>query len=118
MEEEFFINNKILMLFVILLASFVVIGASSAAEINDDISVDNVAATNIVTDEIDSVGTGADDGVVEVDNEADLKLAINNDSVKEIKITKDITLSESLKVPVSHSYLKIDGQNHKFFCFS
>lgn len=102
------------MLFVILLASFVVIGASSAAEINDDISVDNVAATNIVTDEIDSVGTGADDGVVEVDNEADLKSAINNDSVKEIKITKDITLSESLNVPVSHSYLKIDGQNHKF----
>lgn len=92
-------NKKIFIFSVILLVGFIVISSSAAADINEDI-----------------LSVGNSEGVsVEVDNEADLIAAINNDSIDEIKIKNDIELSKSIEIPENHSNLKIDGQNNKIY---
>lgn len=86
------------------------ISGVSAEDINNDISVDDTIATdNLMTANINVLGDS--NTIVDVDNEKDLEDALNNNT-KEIRLTKDIGLSHSLKVPVNHPKLKIDGQNH------
>lgn len=104
-------NNKFLICLIILLVGCVIISASSAADVNENMVIDDVSS-NLVTGDISSVSSASDSVTVEVSDEPGLRDAIANESVNTIKITKDIELNA--QIIVERNNLKIDGQNHEF----
>lgn len=104
-------NNKFLISLIILLVGCVIISASSAADVNENMVIDDVSS-NLVIGDSSSVSSASDSVTVEVSDEPGLRDAIANESVNTIKITEDIELNA--RIIVERDNLKIDGQGHEF----